>query len=273
MPAMYAHDRFGQDVITKLSGTLEELVTVERVAFDLGLQGPDLLYYYQPLLPNSIQKIGGRVHNMSGGRFLTRCAKVQRRESNDQGLAYLMGSVCHYALDVACHPIVEHRCKAGDFVHTEIEMAFDRALMVRDGLDPLTVAIGGNLETDGSFETEEVIAAFYPPLTPDHIAEAIRSARVFQELMLPQNEAKRALLQGATFLTGPAKRSLRGHIMSKKPIAALQPTVQELAGAYTRALEETPAMLEEFLLAVYQKKQLGESFRLDYLGEKPQKSE
>ena len=159
MPAMYAHDRFGQDVITKLSGTLEELVTVERVAFDLGLQGPDLLYYYQPLLPNSIQKIGGRVHNMSGGRFLTRCAKVQRRESNDQGLAYLMGSVCHYALDVACHPIVEHRCKAGDFVHTEIEMAFDRALMVRDGLDPLTVAIGGNLETDGSFETEEVIAS------------------------------------------------------------------------------------------------------------------
>ena len=91
--------------------------------------------------------------------------------------------------------------------------------------------------------------------------------------MLPQNEAKRALLQGATFLTGPAKRSLRGHIMSKKPIAALQPTVQELAGAYTRALEEVPAMLEEFLLAVYQKKPLGEKFRLDYLGEQPQKSE
>lgn len=267
MPAMYAHDRFGQDLIPQLGGTVKELLQIERTAFDIGLQGPDLLFYYKPLFPNDIQKIGNRIHGMSGRRFFARCAVVQRKYPDDAMLAYLLGAVCHFTLDSFLHPAVEARCKRGDAVHTEVEMSFDRSLMTGDGLDPLHVALGANLETEELYELSDGISRFYPPLSALHIEQAVHSMVSYQKLMLVPNEAKRALLSGALYVTGPHRRSLKGHIMSREPVAALRQTDQELRTLYEEALAAAPYMLEDFLLSVYQKKAPGAAFDKNYNGE------
>lgn len=266
MPAIYAHDRFGQDVITRIGGTVKELVETRRLAFDLGIQGPDLLFYYKPLIPNDIQKIGARIHNMPGRRFFNRCGLIQRGCGEDDLLAYLMGAVCHYTLDVMLHPAVEQRCEAGDVIHTEVEMSFDRSLMVRDGLDPLTVPVGDNLESDEMPELAEGIRLFYPPLTAGHILRAARSMVQFQRWMLMPNQAKRTAVSGALLVTGSMRRSLMGHIMTREPVAALAKSDEGLFELYQKAVEAAPDYMEELILNIYQKRKLGSFFDHTYLG-------
>ena len=267
MPAIYAHDRFGQDVIERVGGTVKELIQIERAAFDIGLQGPDLLFYYRPLLPNDIRKIGSRIHGMSGRRFFGRCVSLQRENPDDAMLAYLLGSLCHFVLDSHLHPQVERRCAQGDVVHTEVEMSFDRSLMVEDGLDPLTTALGANLETDELPVLAEGIRLFYPPLSARQIERAVRSMAGYQRLLLAPTEGRRALLAGALCVTGPHRRSLMGHVMSREPVAALRGSDERLRALYQEALEQVPERMEELLLWIYQKKSPGAAFDKNYEGE------
>lgn len=43
----------------------------------------------------------------------------------------------HFALDVSCHGYIDEKIAASGISHTEIEVEFDRMLMLMDGKDPL----------------------------------------------------------------------------------------------------------------------------------------
>ena len=46
MPAIYAHTRFGKIVAKQLEGELEQVVSRNYAAFQTGLQGPDIFFFY-----------------------------------------------------------------------------------------------------------------------------------------------------------------------------------------------------------------------------------
>ena len=46
MPSTYAHRRFGADVLVQLPRELREKITPYRPLYDMGLHGPDLMFYY-----------------------------------------------------------------------------------------------------------------------------------------------------------------------------------------------------------------------------------
>ena len=50
MPAAYAHYRFGQAVFSRLPAEKQKIIQAHRALYDLGLQGPDLLFHYRPLV-------------------------------------------------------------------------------------------------------------------------------------------------------------------------------------------------------------------------------
>ena len=52
--------------------------------------------------------------------------------------AYIYGFICHFALDSECHPYVEKMIQKSGIGHSEIEMEFDRYLLIEDKFDPLT---------------------------------------------------------------------------------------------------------------------------------------
>ena len=58
MPALYAHNRFGNDVLATLPPSLKDFFVKYTEAFHLGLQGPDILFYYKPLTKNTIKRYG-----------------------------------------------------------------------------------------------------------------------------------------------------------------------------------------------------------------------
>ena len=48
MPAAYSHYRLGKKVISQLNYPLKKIILDNRDLFDLGLHGPDILFYNRP---------------------------------------------------------------------------------------------------------------------------------------------------------------------------------------------------------------------------------
>lgn len=138
MPSTYAHRRFGAQAAARLPEELRGIVSRHRALYDIGLHGPDILFYYHALRSNPISARGGAMHDQPGSAFFA-AARGPLREAEDQeaALAYLLGFICHFALDSTCHPYVEKYTREQGITHCEIETEFDNQLMREDGLDPL----------------------------------------------------------------------------------------------------------------------------------------
>ena len=50
MPCIYAHNSFGKEVQKMLPKPLKNTIRRHPAAFRIGLQGPDFLFFYHPLL-------------------------------------------------------------------------------------------------------------------------------------------------------------------------------------------------------------------------------
>ena len=56
MPSTYAHRRFGADVLVQLPRELREKIAPYRPLYDMGLHGPDLMFYYRALQSNPVNR-------------------------------------------------------------------------------------------------------------------------------------------------------------------------------------------------------------------------
>lgn len=153
MPSTYAHRRFGADVLVQLPRELREKITPYRPLYDMGLHGPDLMFYYRALQSNPVNRLGNAMHEQPGRVFFTRARGVVNTARNkNAALAYALGFVCHFALDSTCHPYVERYTRESGVSHCEIETEFDNQLMREDGLDPMHFFTAGISAPTGSLQ-------------------------------------------------------------------------------------------------------------------------
>ena len=62
MPAMYAHDTFGRKVAAKLPLLVKRPILQYPQMFRVGLQGPDVLFFYNPFTEHPIGNVGRSLH-------------------------------------------------------------------------------------------------------------------------------------------------------------------------------------------------------------------
>jgi hypothetical protein len=137
MPASFTHQSFGNDVLER--GGFMQLLAYKQI-FNLGCQGPDLLFYFHPTKKNPINQKGGKMHqDKARGFFEESLVAVKKREDLSM-LAYLCGFVCHYALDHACHPYINKIVDEKHFGHFAIERDLDLAMIQRVHPEHLSVA-------------------------------------------------------------------------------------------------------------------------------------
>ena len=137
MPALYAHDRFGAKVSGRLEGELGEIVNRYYTQFSIGLQGPDIFFFYKPYKDNVIVRYGNHLHEISALSFFRHALSVVQRYGRDSGeYAYLMGFICHFILDSECHPYVDEMIEKTGVQHMEIEEEFEKLLLRLDYKDP-----------------------------------------------------------------------------------------------------------------------------------------
>ena len=96
MPATYTHFRFGQEVRQRLSPKLQDIIAEAGDLYDIGLYGPDILFYYHAAVANPVSLTGFRMHKKNAYGFFTRSLSLT---TDKKSLAYLFGFICHFALD------------------------------------------------------------------------------------------------------------------------------------------------------------------------------
>lgn len=111
MPGFVTHYIFGREAYRNLnSKTLKKNIYYNRGAYGLGLQGPDIFFYYLPSYAIHGHNIGAMAHTEETRAFfhglLQSCLKFKNQIDRDIAESYLIGFLGHYTLDTICHPYV-----------------------------------------------------------------------------------------------------------------------------------------------------------------------
>lgn len=242
MPSIYAHQKFGNDVRRTLPEAVRKKVEEHLDVFNIGLQGPDIFFYYHPLSWGEIPKYGNALHEKTGrcffGEAIDRLAGLSEetedeREQKATSRIYLCGVLCHYILDSTCHGFIDETEQSGVTTHAELEGDYDRHLIAGEGRDPVREIL--TKEFLPSRAAAEAIAVFYPEVSADIVEEALRSCVKFQKLVLCRSDLKRNFFYTVLKRIGKYE-SLHPHIMNKEADPACAEAEKQLDILYQEAL-------------------------------------
>ena len=132
MPALYAHLRFGEEVIKLLPAQLVKTIDKHPEAFALGTQGPDILFYHKPMKANELRARGTFLHTLTGKQFFEEQKTIPVKD-NQALTSYLCGFLCHFTLDTLCHKYIDDH-STDEVSHGKIESEFDKFLLKKDGM-------------------------------------------------------------------------------------------------------------------------------------------
>lgn len=159
--------------------------------------------------------------------------------------AYLYGFLCHFALDRACHGYIAEQIARSGVAHTEIEVEFDRSLLVQAGLDPIRTSLTGHLHA--SARSAAVMAELLPDeLTPRQTEQAIRTFLWGNALFLAPGRAKRTALYAGMHLAG-AYHGLHGMIVNYEPNPKCAESNLVLQRLFDEAVPQAVTLITEYL--------------------------
>ncbi len=250
MPASYAHHRFGKALLAALPAEERRCVQRFRSLYNVGLQGPDLFFYHNPLMHTATGALGHQYHAMSGKDFFpAACAAA----ASEAGRAYLYGLLAHYCLDSVCHPYVQQIVSIGEARHIALEAELERHLLLLDKEpSPQTFDMSRYFRlTRGECMT---VAAFYPPATGFGVKQSITNYALAEKLL---SHPRRSRVEKLLKLVNP---KFRDFLIPEAEDETLTLYVRELKVLYDQALERYPRLLTQLL--EYQKtgKPLGPEF-------------
>ncbi len=246
MPSTYAHYRLGQEVLDNLTGGIKSTILNHKELYDIGLHGPDILFYYKPLFLCKVNKQGYDMHARSGRQFFENAAEVLKKlkgAEKEAALAYVYGFCCHFALDVSCHRYIDEKIEADGVSHTEIEVEFDRSLMEKDGYNPVTHILTDHIIP--SYENADIICRFYDILSPEQVKKAMESMISYNRLLIAPSRLKRMFIYGLLGITGNYKE-MHGLIVNYKPNPLCEDSTQKLSNLYDSAVKLAAILIGEF---------------------------
>lgn len=215
MPTTYAHYIFGQEVLKLLDGELKKSINENIDLYNIGLHGPDILFYYNPLKSNGISKLGHRLHSQTAHIFFDNARKIiSSHEDYAAACAYISGFICHFMLDSQCHPYIRQK-EGKELTHGDIETEFDRMFMIKNKLNPLSFKPTSHIVPNT--ENSEIISGFFDGISSDAILVALKSMKFYLKLLVAPGHLKRFIILAGLKITGNYE-SMSGLIMKYKPL-------------------------------------------------------
>lgn len=251
MPASYAHYRFGREVLDTMPEDVRQCVHRFRRMYDMGLYGPDIFFFYNPLMKNSAWDINRSYHAKTGQElFPAACAQA----STEAARAYLYGLLAHYCLDAACHPFIQRKADSGEAGHALLEAEFDRCLMALDKIpQPHLYDQSPRMKlTRGECMT---VAEFYPPAEGGMVDLSVKNmARMYKFISGTRRDRAEKLMKRV-------KPGFCSFLIPREPIEAYARMDSELLARFNRAVKHYPVLLEQ----LRQHRQTGEALGEDFL--------
>lgn len=254
MPASYAHYRFGKLLLPTLPSHVRQTVQRFRRMYDMGLQGPDFFFFYNPFVTTSTGKLGSVFHHQTGQEFFPMACKAA---TSDAAKAYLYGLLGHYCLDSSCHPFINRLVDIGEARHIPLEAEFERFLLTLDKEpSPETFDMSRFLKlTRGECMS---VADFYPGSTGGKVFQGIRFMALFTRFLSHPNRARQ------TKILQKLKPRLCDYMIPTEESEDLAPYIREIHDLYGQALERYPMMLQQVCDHLQTGAVFGEEFAPDF---------
>ena len=258
MPSTYAHRRFGADVLALLPDSLRATLEQHRELYDMGLHGPDLMFYYKALQSNPVNRLGNAMHEQKGEVFFTRARTVvENATDKSAALAYVLGFVCHFALDSTCHPYVEQFTRESGVTHCEIETEFDNMLLRRDGYDPLKFFTASHIHP--SEQNAKAIAPFYEGISEQVALDSLKGMISVHRLLQASNPVKRWVVLTGMKVVGKYDM-LHGLVADPQPNPKCVESGKRLEELYAQALPLAETLILEFVAKLDTDQPLSKAF-------------
>lgn len=254
MPAHYAHYRFGKQVLSSMPPEHRQCVQRFRRMYDMGLNGPDIFFYFNPFLKTAVGDLGETFHRQTGQEFFAQACNAATSEAAQ---AYLYGLLAHYCLDSTCHPYIRQLVDIGEAKHVPLESEFERHLLLLDKEpSPQTYDMSKRWKlTRGECMT---VAGFYPGTTGANISQSVKfMAFSVKFLQSPSRSRREILLQ-------KIKPALCQHMIPAEENEEMALYVQGLKERYDRAVKRYPGLLEQLTVSLRTGRPLGEDFAPDF---------
>jgi hypothetical protein len=158
-------------------------------------------------------------------------------------MAYIYGMICHFALDRESHAYIIDQANRPDLTHAQIEMEFDRRLLVHDGKDPMKTRL-----TDGfvpSARNAKVIHQFYPDADYRDLRAALISNVVLNEIFLCPGKLKRKIVWLLMRVFG-VNENAWDHVISTHPAPQCTLTNRHILIDYQNAIEKAVLLCTDF---------------------------
>ena len=244
MASFYTHAYFGELVEKQLPSHIGEIVKKYPELYYIGLQGPDILFFYRGYYSNKITKIGFGQHKKPGKEFFIPALEILRTCRNQEaGLSYLAGFICHFTLDSAVHPYIDTVEKEKGLSHAEIEAETDRYLMIQENLDYLRYV--GADQVVCSSENAEIISWFWKDISAKEIKVALQYMKRINRLFCAPGKIKRHIVYGGLRIIGQYN-SLKGMIINYNENELCKENTEHIVSLCHDAVMDAVALIKEY---------------------------
>ena len=244
MPALYTHASFGEAVIKYLPLSFAEKLQLHKQAFLLGTQGPDILFYHHPMKKNGIRAKGVSMHKQTGDVFFRHALNVLKSHTDPLTSAegsYVCGFLCHFTLDVACHPFIDKH-STDTFTHGKIESELDKYFLRKNGkpirgYNTASVISGENGAENACSKLLEV------PLK--NVRTAIKSMRKLNGFFSAKCEAFHAFAHALLKVAG-MERKFGDMFLHKKDDHRFHPLKDMLSNIFQNAIPKAAELIQTY---------------------------
>lgn len=244
MPAIYAHDKFGVNVRENMNEELCSITTRYNSAYREGLQGPDIFFFYHPWGRNYVQRYGVHLHHTDAAAFFRHALSIVRKYGRDSSqYAYLLGFICHFTLGSECHPYIEEQIPRSGVAHLEIEAEFEKYLLRKDDLDPVSFPTASLVYTDP--DTAAAIAPFFPSVGQQEVRDSLLGMRFVKKLFCAPCPIKQDAINAILHLIG-MYHEMNGLMNQRKDNPLCDESNLVLMDLYEKAVPLAVSLQEQF---------------------------
>lgn len=266
MPDFYAHYIHGQRVFALLSSEIAAGI-LNKNLYNLGLQGPDFLYFHKPFKKdnNPVLQLATDIHNTNCTDVFNDVLTKIKIEPNTDEFSYIMGFIGHFGLDSSCHPYVNAMVEEMKRDHAEIEMEFEKFLLKQDGLHPLRYKAHNYIDINE--KEAEAVANIYrcllPSITKEDILCSFRSFKMGKKFFYAPTRLSQTLKLSLIRILG-LYDFLQGHIIRTSDHPKSKITNEKLFSLYNNSVEITAELMDNFYKNLTENKPLLDRFGYNF---------
>ena len=262
MPALYAHNKFGKMVIPKLPEKIKNTIKKYPDSFRIGLQGPDFLFFN--IFKKNLTNLGVHMHHTNTYSFMNHARTVIRQYGTDSPeYSYILGFICHFALDNACHPYINNFMKETNCGHVEIEGDLDHLILTKDGNIPESYPMH-KLVPNYKYVAGSM-SPFFPQLSVQEIYHSLCMMRFLKKFFVAPGKFKRTSITFAMKATCHYKR-LKGHIIEPDANPHCRTQTQFLYDKLSDTVDEAVTLIVNFTNSTFSNAILTGKFYKDFNG-------